>query len=160
MTESKRFDEPIEVVFGGQTIAAVPLKGLARIKAFETAVKEEVYGLQQRVIQFAREAQASGKISAEALLENGVDQVRLLKLGLPDVITDELLEESTARERHGLLVEICKLNDCARYSLFLMPEMLLEVASNLNQKVPAFPIDGSKQSSLRPASAGTRSSEN
>jgi hypothetical protein len=160
VTDSKRFDDPFECEFGGQVITAAPLKGLARIKAFETAVKEEVYGLQQRVIQFAREAQVSGKVSAEALLENGVDQVRLLKLGLPDVITDELLDESTARERHGLLVEICKLNDCARYSLFLMPEMLLEVASNLNQKVPAFPINGSKPSSLRPDSAGSKSNEN
>lgn len=160
MTEAKRFDEPIEVYFGGQTITATPLKGLTRIKAFETAVKEEVYGLQQRVVQFAREAQAGGKVSPEALLEDGVDQVKLLKLGLPDVITDELLEESTARERHGLLADICNLNDCSRYALFLMPEMLLEVASNLSQKALAFPINGSKPSSLRPDSIGTKSNEN
>ena len=160
MTGAKRIDEPIEVYFGGKTITVGPLKGLARIKAFETAVKEEVYGLQQRVVQYAREAQAGGQISTEALLENGVDQVKLLKLGLAEVITDELLEESTARERHGLLVDICNLNDCSRYSVFLLPEMLLEVASKLNQKAPVFPINGSSPSSLRPDSAGTRSNEN
>lgn len=157
MTEPKRYERPIEVEFGGKVITAAPLKGLARIRAFESALVEEVHALQQRVESHLREGKG---VSPEALLENGVDQPRLLKLGLPDVVTDELLEESTAAERVGLLVDVCYLNNLARFSTFLAPEMLMELGMRINRTVPGFPMPASNGSSSGAASAGATSSEN
>jgi hypothetical protein len=155
MTESKRYDQPLEVSFGGQTITAAPLKGLTRLRAFEAGVVEEIHALQTRVEQHLRQAD---RISPEALLDNGVNQAKLLKLGLPEIITDELLEESTARERAGLLSEICYLNNLGRFVPFLHPEMLVDLAMRINLKAPDFPMPARNGSSSEPASAGATSS--
>ena len=157
MTEPKRYERPVEVSFGGQTITAAPLKGLVRIRAFEEALVEEVHRLQKRVESHILEGKG---VSPEALLEQGVDQARLLKLGLPDVVTDELLEESTAAERVGLLVDLCFLNNLGRFSPFLSAEMLMELGAKISRMVPAFPGPASPSNSSEPGSAGQTSSTN
>jgi len=153
--QTKRYDQPLEVHFGGANITAAPLKGLIAIRAFEEALISEVHGLQARVESHLR---GGDKISPEALLDTGVDQPKLLKLGLPGVMTDELLEESTARERVGLLTEICYLNNLGRYALFLAPEMLLELASRINLRAPDFPMPARNGNSSELASTGVTSS--
>lgn len=155
MTQPRRYDQPLEVEFGGQTITARPLRGLEALRAFEAALVEEVHELQARVEKYAKDGR---KVSTEALLESGVDVARLLKLALPDVVTDELINQSTARERMGLVVDVCHLNNLGRFGIFLAPEMLLELGSRLAQIPSEFPTATSNGHSLEPASAGTPSS--
>jgi hypothetical protein len=157
VTDTPRYDKPITVMFGEQEITAGPLRGLERLKAFEQALIEEVHSLQKRVEDHARQGT---RVSAEALLETGVDEVRLLKLGLPDQITDEILAQSTARERIGLLTDICFLNNLGRFSPFLAIEGLIELASKLNQRALEFPMPASSPSSSEPVSLGATSSAN
>ena len=156
MAETPRYDQPIKVSFGGQEITAAPLKGLARIKAFEQALVEEVSALANRVEGYAR---SGTKVSAEVLLESGVDEARLLKLALPDVVTDELLDESTAKERIGLLSDLCYMNNLGRFAPFLALEGLIELASKLNQQaLLPFPTPELSSSSSESDSAGAISS--
>ena len=154
-SDARRYDEPIKAMFGGQEITAAPLPGLVRIKAFEQALVEEVNGLAARVESYAR---TNTKVSTEVLLETGVDEARLLKLGLPEVITDEMLEQSTARERLGLLSDLCYLNNLGRFAAFLALEGLIELASRLNQQLPDFPMPERNGSFSEPASPGKTSS--
>jgi hypothetical protein len=156
MTEARRYDTAIQVNFGGQVIEAAPLKGLAKIRAFEAALVEEIYSLQRRVEGHIREGKS---VSPEALLETGVDQARLLKLGVPE-LTEAMLDESTAGERVGLLVDVCYLNNLGRFTPFLAPEMLMELGAKINRAVPGFPIPELNGSSSEPVSLGATSSEN
>lgn len=155
-TETLRFDQPINVWFGGQELVVEPLGGLRAIRDFESALVEEINSLDARVREHAR---ANSRVSAEALLETGVDEARLLKLGLP-AITDELLDKSTARERLGVLTAICYANNLARFASFLQMEALVEVASKMNQQLPDFPMPASNGNSSEPASVGETSSTN
>jgi hypothetical protein len=157
MTEARRYDESIKVSFGGQEITAEPLKGLVRIKAFEQAIVDEINALASTVQDHTR---GVTKVSTEVLLESGVDQARLLKLGLPDVITDEVLEQSTARERLGLLTDLCYLNNLGRLAPFLSIEMLLDLGSRLNLIAPVFPTPVPSGSSSEQESPGATSSAN
>lgn len=157
MTDTPRYDKSLTVMFGGREITLGPLKGLVRLKAFEQALIEEVNSLAHRVEDYARKGT---RVSAEVLMEAGVDEVRLLKLALPEVVDDELLEQSTARERIGLLTDACFVNNLGRFTAFLAVEGLIELASKLNQRLPEFPMPGSKLSSSLPASPGVTSSTN
>lgn len=126
-----------------------------RIKAFERALIEEVNALAGRVEGYAR---GGSKVSAEALLESGVDEARLLKLALPDDITDELLEESTAKERIGLLTDLCYMNNLGRFAPFLALEALIELASKLNQQALPFPMPELSSNSSESDAVGVTSS--
>lgn len=159
MTQPVQFVEPVEVEFGGKVITAAPLKGLKRIRAFESAILDEVDLLKQRFEKYAQGA----KVSVDALLEIGVDEARLLQVAMPDVITDELLEESTAPERQGLLLILLRLNNLSRFGAFFTPELVLELGtrvSSMMRIVPEFPMPESNGSSSEPVSAGTTSSAN
>lgn len=159
MTDAKRYDAPFEVEFGGKTITVRPLKGLVAVNAFQSAVTEEIQGFALRAMAHAK-AQA---LSPEALLAGGIDQARLLKLGLPDVMSDELIEESTAKERAGLITDLCYANNFPRAVPFLLPEVLFDLMTKLNRTaatLPAFPSPESSSSSSTSESPGMRSSAN
>jgi hypothetical protein len=160
MTQPVHFVEPVDVEFGGKTVTAASLKGLKRIRAFESALLDEVDQLKQRIEGHAREG---AKVSPAALLELGVDEAKLLKVAMPEVITDELLEESTAPERQGLLMTLLRLNNLSRFGVFFTPELILELGMRINSMVtpvPDFPMPESNGSSSEPVSAGTTSSVN
>jgi hypothetical protein len=89
----------VEVHAGGRVVAITPLRGLKRLKAFEDAMREEKSKLEERE---SADPLAAGVFGA-------YDMGKLLKLGAPDVITDELLNNCTADEMVELLTAISKV---------------------------------------------------
>jgi len=100
--------------FGGCVIDPKPLTGLERFR-FEAALIDEVERLQQRA------AWPRNRI-LPADIE--VDHARLLKLGLPHVVTDDLIELSTAPERVEMLRRLCQLNGHKRLIAFMDPNQV------------------------------------
>jgi hypothetical protein len=123
-----RFDRPVTVTFGYREVELEPIRGLKAIRAFEEALTDEVHLLKERV-----ESKVGDGVAAnpEALLERGADQARLLLLGAPGTITEELLEESTAMERLGALTIILELNNLGRFAPFFAPEVLMDLGRML-----------------------------
>lgn len=117
-----RFDKPIEAWFGEEVITISPLRGLKNIQAFEQALTEEIFSFKDRL--------DSGDFkpsNPQHLFSQSVDVVRLLKLACP-ILTDELIDMSTPKERIGVLVEATKLNGMGHLTVFFQPSTLLEVA--------------------------------
>lgn len=157
MTHS--YNRTYQVTFGRKEIIIEPLRGMRAFRALEIAVLEEVESLSQRV-------EEKLKIGPEGLLTDPVDLTRLLKLALLDenrepVITDELLEESTSAERLGLLADLLELNNLSRFTIFLAPEMLVDLAMKFQRsKTLASLLPASSTDSSAPELDGAISNKN
>lgn len=156
--QKKRYDvRAVDVEVGGRDITIAPLRGASRLQAFEVALKEELYRFREVYEQRLVDGE---KASPETLLMQGIDLCRLLKLGLPDVVTDELLEETTVQERRGLLTDVLFLNDLGRFAPFVSPELILELSMRLSREAPGFPTSEHSSTSSEPVSAGEISRTN
>lgn len=144
-----------EAEVGGHEIHVAPLRGVQSLRAFEDALMEEILGFRDVYEERLRNGE---KASPETLLLKGVDVPRLLKLGLPDVLTDELLEQTTIQERVGLLTDLLYLNNLGRFAPFVSPELILELSMRLSREAPGFPMPEPSSSSSEPVLAGEPSS--
>jgi hypothetical protein len=129
--EALRFDLPVEIHFGGQEISLGPLRGFEAIGDLEAALVDEVQLFRSRV----GSKMADPTTFTSALLERGVDQARLLLLGAPGVITEQLLEQSTARERVGALTLVFQMNNLGRFVPFCTPAALIDRGMRLAKEV-------------------------
>jgi hypothetical protein len=128
MSDIKRYERPIKVSVAGRIMNLEPIRGLRRLQAFEDAVTEEVWAFKDRL--------ESGNVRAnspEHLLSKAVDVPRLLKLACPVFEDEDLLEETTALERLGLLEDALSLNGLGHMSVFLSPATLIEIGMKLSK---------------------------
>ena len=125
--EPVRFDQPVDVVFGGQTITLEPLRGIKRLEEFERTLNQEILDFKNRL-----ENSVNSPNDPKGLMVRAVDTPRLLKLGCPK-ITDEILEESTAAERLGALTTIARLNNLGHLTVFFEPATLLDIGLRLGR---------------------------
>ncbi|MFI5281750.1 MAG: hypothetical protein ACHQ0J_01305 [Candidatus Dormibacterales bacterium] len=132
--QSVTFQPPaVEVEFAGRMIAVEGIRGLSRISALEEGLTAELLRLQET-------ARGMAKDPMEAFMALGFDHGALLKLAMPDVITDELLEQSTAGERVALLVEICIANRLGRFLPYVDLDRVIEMAlMSQVRKLPPWP---------------------
>jgi hypothetical protein len=98
---AKRYDEELEVSFGGVDVTIAPLHGLKAIEKLDKAVASELR-------RFGEEMQGNptGNVAPELR--------EILAAGAPE-ITDEIFDNSTARERIGVCQDILKLNCLDNY---------------------------------------------
>jgi hypothetical protein len=89
-----RRGDRLEMLFAGEQIVIEPLKGEA-LQTFRHEVLREVSALVGRATDLAK---------TWPVLGPGIDELSLLKLGAPGVVTDELIERSTVPERIVLLL--------------------------------------------------------
>jgi hypothetical protein len=157
MTEAKSYERPIKVLVAGQEMLLEPIRGLRRLQAFEDAVTEEVWAFKERLETGGVKAN-----SPEHLLTKAVDVPRLLKLACPIFEDSELLEETTALERLGLLEDALALNGLGHMSVFLSPATLIEIGMRLSKMSheileKEFGSPESSETSSEPVLTGTAS---
>jgi len=158
MADKRVYDvRSFPAVVGGEEIQVEPIRGVVALEKFERALMEEIGRFRD---VYERRMADGTKLDPEALLMQGVDVPRLLLLGLPDTVTQELLDKTTVQERLGLLTDVLYLNNLGRFAPFVSPELILELSMRLGRTAPDFPMPALASSSSEPASTGGRSSKN
>jgi hypothetical protein len=125
--EPVRYDRPVVVMFGRQEITLEPLRGLKALQAFQAACYSEIEAYRVRL-----EEMDAGPHHPLHLMAESVDSVKLLRLACP-ALTEELIEESTANERMGVVCECLRLNHLGHLVIFLDPGTLLDIAMRMRK---------------------------